>query len=264
MARSLSLDGIAFERQGDRAPPGAHPARRLEMKMCPMPADYTMPASGRVEAVIFDLGGVLVESPFETAIRWGAEWDLPREVFEILYAEYSAVPEAGEVVPLWHQVETGRLSLQAYVEHLQVEFDSLLPKDHPGRNLTADDFNLFEGAALLEPVIEVASRLTDAGTPISILTNNVAEWASWRDVVPLDMFVDVVDSCEVGLRKPDPAMYQLACERLRADPGAVLFVDDHAGNVEAARGLGLGGLVMGDDVGPAVAILADIAGTSSS
>ncbi len=52
----------------------------------------------------------------------------------------------------------------------------------------------------------------------------------------------MISSCEVGLTKPDPAIFRLTLERLGVDAGEVLFVDDTPGHVEVARALGIGGL----------------------
>lgn len=70
-----------------------------------------------------------------------------------------------------------------------------------------------------------------------------------------ECFDDLVISGEVGLRKPDPAIYQLAAERLEVDPGQCAFVDDFPGNVEAARELGMFGVLhRGDTEATAVAL----------
>ena len=55
----------------------------------------------------------------------------------------------------------------------------------------------------------------------------------------LDLFDDVVCSADVGLAKPDPRVYALAASRLRLEPGECVFIDDLAGNVEAARAAGM-------------------------
>jgi putative hydrolase of the HAD superfamily len=49
----------------------------------------------------------------------------------------------------------------------------------------------------------------------------------------------VIDSSEVGLRTPDPRIYELTCERLGVDPEAAVFLDDNLENVEAAGALGI-------------------------
>ena len=78
---------------------------------------------------------------------------------------------------------------------------------------------------------------------MAILTNNVREWEElWRAKLPVDeIFELVVDSAWVGMRKPDPRIYQLTVERLGDDvePHECLFVDDNEANIEAARELGM-------------------------
>jgi epoxide hydrolase-like predicted phosphatase len=61
----------------------------------------------------------------------------------------------------------------------------------------------------------------------------------------------VVDSCEVGLRKPDPAIFLLTCERLGVSPQSAVFLDDTRRHVAAAREVGMRGIVVRD---PAEAI----------
>ena len=81
------------------------------------------------------------------------------------------------------------------------------------------------------------------GFRMAILTNNVREWEElWRAKLPLDeIFEVIVDSAFVGMRKPDPPIYELTVERIGAGLGAAdcLFVDDVEPNVIAARELGM-------------------------
>jgi putative hydrolase of the HAD superfamily len=87
-----------------------------------------------------------------------------------------------------------------------------------------------------------------------MLTNNVREWEPrWRAMLPVDeLFEVVVDSAFVGLRKPDPAIYRLTCERLGVAPERCLFVDDIEANCTAAAGLGMAA-VWFRDTGQAIA-----------
>ena len=84
-----------------------------------------------------------------------------------------------------------------------------------------------------------------------MLTNNVREWEPlWRSMLPVDeIFGLVVDSAFVGMRKPDPEIYQLTVERLGAAITAedCLFIDDIAVNVDTARGLGMTGVHFADN-----------------
>lgn len=206
-----------------------------------------------LRAVVFDVGGVLVESPFTAAIRWGQRWDLPMEAFATLYAEYSKVPEPGEEPPMWHEVECGRLPLSAFIDVIRTSFEAPLPPDHPARSLRAEGFNPFADAKGHPAMFDLAREIKDAGITTGILTNNVHEWRAWRDVVPVGLFDHVVDSCEVGLRKPDPAIYALVQERCGVSGDELLFLDDHQGNVEAALDLGWQAQLVDEDIDGAVA-----------
>jgi putative hydrolase of the HAD superfamily len=105
-----------------------------------------------------------------------------------------------------------------------------------------------------EAMIDAVRRVRAAGHRTALLTNNAREWeATWRVLMPFDELFDVIlDSSAVGLRKPDPAIYRLTCERLGLDPAECLFVDDLECNVAAARALGMEALLCSD--GPATAV----------
>jgi putative hydrolase of the HAD superfamily len=79
------------------------------------------------------------------------------------------------------------------------------------------------------------------GYRMAILTNNVREWEPlWRSMLPIDeIFELVVDSGFEGVRKPEPAIYELTLERLGVAAEAVLFLDDLEVNCDAARALGM-------------------------
>ncbi|MEM8906129.1 MAG: HAD family hydrolase, partial [Actinomycetota bacterium] len=156
----------------------------------------------RYRAVVFDVGGVLVESPFEAVLRWRDEHDLPDDVLRLLFAEYGRVPEPGEEPPIWHRVETGHVSMVDFVEHAREQMAVELGRDHPALELGVEDYDVFSAARPHQLVAERARRLAADGYRLAILTNNVREWHRWRSNVPLDAFDVVVDSSEVGLRKP--------------------------------------------------------------
>ncbi len=83
--------------------------------------------------------------------------------------------------------------------------------------------------------------LRDRGLRMALLTNNVREWEPlWRPFLPVDeIFETVVDSGFVGMRKPDPAIYELTLARLEGIAAAeCLFVDDMEVNCETARAQG--------------------------
>jgi putative hydrolase of the HAD superfamily len=77
-------------------------------------------------------------------------------------------------------------------------------------------------------------------------------------LVPIDELFDVVvDSSEEGMRKPDPAIFRTALDRLGVDdPRRVIFLDDFEGNILAARSLGMHAILVGPDPRPALDELA--------
>jgi putative hydrolase of the HAD superfamily len=92
-----------------------------------------------------------------------------------------------------------------------------------------------------DEVWALAARFRAAGGRTALLSNSGPEvMARVRAEHPLEARFDVVvNSCEVGLAKPDPRIFRLCLERLGLPAGAALFVDDRADNVEAAAGVGL-------------------------
>jgi putative hydrolase of the HAD superfamily len=95
---------------------------------------------------------------------------------------------------------------------------------------------------LHEPIIERVRSLRTEGYRLGLITNNVREGSAvWRALVPVDELFDaVVDSSEVGMRKPNPAIYHHALDLLGGVPPAeAVFLDDSPGNVVGAQRAGL-------------------------
>lgn len=213
-----------------------------------------------LQAAIFDVGGVLVESPFVAALRWQVELQLPDSTLGVFFAEYAKVPEPGEEPPMWHRVEMGQVSVQDFLDRVKPQLRGLIPDDHIVFSLRADEFNVFANAGAHWEMVDLVRRLRAAGVATAILTNNVREWAAWRQVIPLDIFDVLVDSCEVGLRKPDPAIWALTLDRLGVAASAAMFADDHPTNVAAARQMGMAGVDVGPDFGLAISQIDELFG----
>ncbi len=113
-----------------------------------------------------------------------------------------------------------------------------------------------------EAMFELVRDLRAVGIRTAVLTNNVRELRPlWWDVAPWgELFDDLVDSHEVGLRKPNPAIYRLALDRLGASAERTVFLDDVESNVDAATALGMVGVVVAVDSGPAIARARALAG----
>jgi epoxide hydrolase-like predicted phosphatase len=104
-------------------------------------------------------------------------------------------------------------------------------------------------------VIELVHELKSSGFRLGVLTNNVRELrhAWWPMLDFANIFDDVVDSHEVGMRKPNRAIYELALNRLGVEAHRAAFLDDARSNVDAASALGIHGIWV--DVDPTQAVL---------
>jgi putative hydrolase of the HAD superfamily len=217
--------------------------------------------AGRVEAVIFDYGGVISTRLFDDLWPFEEEMGLPRgSVYRLMFSDLDAGDDGGDAVdgahdgaagdhPVhdFHRLETGDITLDVYIAGLVQRAPEVL-----GRPL---DLNAYwQYAARLPllvqwPVVHRIRRLRDDGMALALLTNNVKEFGSaWRAAFPVDeLFRVVVDSSEVGLRKPDPRIYELTCERLGVAPASAVFLDDNRDNVGAATALGIESVLVGPD-----------------
>ncbi|MCC5952312.1 MAG: HAD family phosphatase [Acidimicrobiia bacterium] len=194
------------------------------------------------EAVIFDFGGVFTASPFAAAALMGAERDIDADTAVLLlFGAYDHDTDHP-----WHRAERGELDITTCREEIR----RLSAAE--GTELDLFDLLRYMGQVergVREDMVARVRRARADGLRTGLLTNNVAEFREvWRPLLPLDeIFDDVVDSSEVGLRKPDPAIYRLAAERLAVDDlSRAVFVDDHPSNVAAAQALGMAGVVIDD------------------
>jgi epoxide hydrolase-like predicted phosphatase len=98
-------------------------------------------------------------------------------------------------------------------------------------------------------MVEAIAGLKRDGYKTALVTNNIKEAGDdWRSLVDLDALFDaVVDSCVVGLRKPDPAIFLHTLRELGdVAPERAVFLDDHPVNVAAAQRTGLHGILVED------------------
>jgi epoxide hydrolase-like predicted phosphatase len=100
-----------------------------------------------------------------------------------------------------------------------------------------------------ETMVEGVRKLRERGIRTALITNNVAEFGDgWRKMIPVDeLFEVIIDSSAVGVRKPDPRIFQMALDQLGVTAQDSVFVDDHPGNIRAAEKLGITGVLVGPD-----------------
>jgi putative hydrolase of the HAD superfamily len=205
--------------------------------------------TARFDAVLFDFSGVVTTSAFGLMAALGEAGGHSREeVLDLLLGPYDRDTDHP-----WHQVERGELSMADFSAWLGPEAQAR------GISLSRTEGSVLADMAVQEPVVACIRRLRAEGYKTALVTNNALELRDrWRALVPLDELFDaVVDSCEVGVRKPDPRIFALALERLGGVPAArAVFLDDHPGNIAGAEAAGLAAiLVPEDDPEPALAEL---------
>lgn len=177
-----------------------------------------------ITTVVFDLGKVLVTwDPYDAfAGRWTRE-------------EFAAFAAEIDFPTFNHEQDAGRTNADAR---------AALMSTHPHR---VDDFDHYIAnfaGSLGGPVAgttEIVDELRDAGIRVLGLTNWSAETfhEAARSAPVIDRLEDVLVSGEVGLAKPDPAIYQLLIERFGLEPSRTVFTDDSPPNIETASAAGL-------------------------
>lgn len=206
-----------------------------------------------IDTVIFDVGGVLAATGRLSDIAKRFPPEHAERVLELFIGDYA---EDGDHP--WHRLERGEITLRENRRLNRIALDEAgieLPPAPPG-GLPMIVFNASE------PMVELIQELRAAGIRLGVLTNNVAEFRDdWRAMMPFDeWFDDVVDSHEVGLRKPNPEIYQLALARLGAEAGRTAFLDDVPTNVSAAESVGIRGVLVEEDPTEAIATVRRLTG----
>jgi putative hydrolase of the HAD superfamily len=189
----------------------------------------------RVRAAVFDLGGVLFEGGPSEVRAFGTRVGITPEIWETLRRDVFGNDGT------WARLERGECTLDEFVTDLRGRVNGA------GGSATIDEAAAFMGvpdplsrrSVVRDRMIEAVKAL-HAKMPTALLTNNVREWrASWRGLLPVETLFDVViDSSEVGARKPEPAIYEITSEYLKVAHADILFVDDIGQNLKAARALG--------------------------
>jgi len=204
-----------------------------------------------IEAVIWDYGGVFSGSPFDAMAGVAREMGVdPQRYLEIVFGPYDHDTDHP-----WHRLERGEIPLAV----ARAEIQELGRRE----GIDSDPFHLFGamsrgGGGPRAEVVGAAREIKAAGLRTALVTNNAVEFRDfWRRSIPLDeLFHFVIDSSEVGLRKPDPRIFELALERLGVPAARAVFLDDYAGNVQAAERVGIRGVLVTDDYAAALAELA--------
>ena len=203
----------------------------------------------KIRAIIFDLGGVVLGSPLHAIAAYERELGIPANFVNRVVADTS--PDGA-----WSRLERGEISMETFYTDFESDCQAA------GQTLSARTmFEHMAAAALPRPsMLEAIRRIRAEGFLTAALTNNWANEEADNDDskenpeaqanagptgandgtrVLSDRFDVFVESSVEGLRKPDPRIYTLTCERLGVTPSEAVFLDDIGSNLKAARALGM-------------------------
>jgi putative hydrolase of the HAD superfamily len=181
-------------------------------------------------AVIFDLGGVVLDSPLHAIARYEAELGIPA-------GHVNRVVVATGPSGAWSRLERGELGMAEFAPAFERECSEA------GHAISASDMmaRIMASSGPRPAMLAAIRALRRRGLAVGALTNN---WASPREErsasdVLRGEFDVYLESSVLGMRKPDPRIYLHACEALKVEPPEAIFLDDIGSNLKAARALGM-------------------------
>jgi len=184
-----------------------------------------------IEGVLFDMGGVVMDSPLHAIARYERARGLPANAINRAIA-------AGGEQGAWARLERGELTADTFCAPFEADCRAH-GVEVSGEAIMA----AIAEAGVARPImLEAIRRLRAHRLRVGALTNNWKRSGPEDDVIPhrLRSHFDVfIESRVVGLRKPDPKIYELACRELGVPPERTAFLDDIGTNLKAARALGI-------------------------
>jgi putative hydrolase of the HAD superfamily len=200
--------------------------------------------SGTIRAAFFDFGGVILSSPFEAFNRFEERRSLPRDFIRTIN---STNPDTNA----WARFERNEVAFDEFCDLFEAECRE------QGQDVAARELMPLLAGEIRPTMVEAVRRCRERLTT-ACLTNNWVSFddfpdtgrADGRDTV-LALFDHIVESSKVGVRKPDPRFYEIACEWAQVEPSEVVFLDDLGVNLKPAKAMGMTTIKVGD---PAVAL----------
>ena len=170
------------------------------------------------------------------------EWDSPHSPHKA--AIWDAVRSGGNTGS-WARLERGEITLEQFYQPFSEEVSNSAVNAE-----VVQDFmeNLVKGLSRTDPdMMEAVNRLKQAGIKLAVLTNNWKSERSGRLMFDgVENFDQVVESCLVGKRKPEPDIYTLTLDKLGVSADEAVFLDDLGHNLKAAEELGIATIKVND------------------
>lgn len=186
-------------------------------------------------AVLWDFGGVILASPFEAFRRYEVDHHLP---IDFIRTVNSTNPHANA----WAHLERNDVTADQFDALFAAESEAL------GHRVPGSDVLALLAGEVRPEMVAMLDRVRDAGYLTACLTNNVVggdgpdlagDARAAEIAVIMDRFDVIVESSKVGVRKPEPRFYEIACELLEVRPQECVFLDDLGINLKPASAMGM-------------------------
>ena len=188
-----------------------------------------------ITAVLWDFGGVLTTSPFAAFNRYEEERGFPRDFIRGINA-------VNPTTNAWAQFESSQITLDEFDRAFELE------SQNAGHSISGREIVALLSGEIRPRMVEVLKRCK-AEYKVACITTTVkagtgptmASSAGRAAAIAavMALFECVIESSEEGIRKPDPRIYQLACDRLGVLPSEAIYLDDLGINLKPARALGM-------------------------
>ncbi|MGK2947123.1 MAG: HAD-IA family hydrolase [Acidimicrobiales bacterium] len=186
-----------------------------------------------VRATFFDFGGVILSSPFEAFNRYEAAHGLPQDFIR-------GVNATDADTNAWARFERSEVSFDEFCDLFEAECEAA------GHQVVAREVMPLLAGEIRPEMVAAVRRCGEEGLVTACLTNN---WVGFGDYPAdgraegrddaLSLFHHIIESSKVGVRKPDPRFYDLACATAGVEPTDVVFLDDLGVNLKPARAMGM-------------------------
>ena len=180
-----------------------------------------------IRAVLWDFGGVILTSPFEAFAHFERNNGLPD-------AFLRSVNATNPHDNAWAHLERNTIGPAEFDTQFATESEAL------GHRVAGADVLALLSGEVRPEMVTALDRVKEAGLLTACLTNNVVGGDPRPDVADvMKRFDQVVESSKVGVRKPEPRFYEIACELLVVEPGECVFLDDLGINLKPASAMGM-------------------------
>jgi putative hydrolase of the HAD superfamily len=180
-----------------------------------------------IQAVLWDFGGVILTSPFEAFNRYEHQHDLPTDFIR-------SVNAADPHTNAWALLERSEIGPE--------EFDTRFADESEARGHRvpgSDVLGLLSGDIRPE-MVTALDLVIRRGLATACLTNNVLGGDAPTEVAAvMAKFDHIVESSKIGVRKPEPRFYEIACELVGVEPANCVFLDDLGINLKPAAAMGM-------------------------